>query len=116
MALCINGWPVEQCIERFEALATIAFQPRPSSRLPLFSWMIDFFADGRYAAHNLESALKEAFGKHRSILECSRATASGTRVGLPVTTIRGTSTCIFTNYNGVGTRSPGCGLNGSKIS
>lgn len=35
--------------------------------------------------------------------------ASGTRVGLPVTTIRDTSTCTFKNYNGIGTRPRGSG-------
>lgn len=116
-ALCINGWPVQRCIEQLEPLAKFAFQPRASSGIPILSpllnFLISFFADARYPADNLEAALQEAFGSGRSILDCSKATAAGTRVGLPVTTIRDTSTCIFTNYNGVGTRPRGSGKIGS---
>jgi hypothetical protein len=66
--------------------------------------LISYFADGRYPVENLEAALQDAFGSKRSILDCSKATATGARVGFPVTTIHETSTCIFTNYNAVGTR------------
>jgi hypothetical protein len=113
VALCINGWSVQQCTEIFERLARVAFQPRPSSGIPIISkfldFLISFFSDARYPADNLEAALQDAFGRDRSILDCSKATAAGTRVGLPVTTIRDTSTCIFTNYNGVGMRPRGSG-------
>jgi hypothetical protein len=104
---------VEQCTEDLERFAKLAFQPRPSLGIPLISQILDFiisyFADGRYPADNLEAALREAFGSDRSILDCSKATETGTRVGLPVTTIRDTSICVFTNYNGVGTRPRDCG-------
>jgi hypothetical protein len=107
---------VEQCIERYERLVTKAFVPRPSLKIPLLSPILDFcisfIADGRYPVANLEAALQEAFGNDRSIIDCSNATATGTRFGLPVTTIRDTSTCVFTNYNGVGTRPQGCGKDG----
>lgn len=127
MDLCIIGLSVELCIERFEGFAKFAFKPRSSSAIPIISPIIDFllsgipiispiidflvsiFADGRYPADNLEAALQDEFGSERSILDCSKATAAGTRVGLPVTTIRDTSTCVFTNYNGVGTRPRGSG-------
>lgn len=113
LALCVNGWSVDKCAESFERLAKLAFQPRPSLNIPiispLFDFIVSFFADGRYSADNLEAALQDTFGPDRSILDCSKATASGTRVGLPVTTIRDISTCVFTNYNGVGTRPPGSG-------
>jgi hypothetical protein len=71
--------------------------------------LISFFADGRYAAENLEEALQDTFGSDRSILDCSKATATGTRIGLPVTTIDDASTCVFTNYNGIGSRPADCG-------
>ena len=113
LALCVNGWSVDKCTESFERLARLAFQPRPSLMIPMISplvgFLVSFFADGRYSADNLEAALQVTFGRDRSILDCSRATASGTRIGLPVTTIRDVSTCVFTNYNGVGTRPSGCG-------
>lgn len=113
LALFVNGWSVDKCGERFEQLARLAFQPRPSPGIPIISHIVDslvsLFADGRYPADNLEAALQETFGRDRSILDCSRATATGARVGLPVTTIRDVSTCVFTNYNGVGKRSSRCG-------
>jgi hypothetical protein len=125
--LCIIGLPVELCIERLESMAKLAFKPRSSSGIPIISPIIDFllsgipiispiiyflvsvFADGRYPADNLDAALQDEFGRDRSILDCSKATAAGTRIGLPVTTVRDTSACVFTNYNGVGTRPPGSG-------
>lgn len=104
---------MEQCIECFEDLAKFAFQPRASFSLPvllrILDFLVSFFADGRYAAENLEAALQETFGNDKSILDCSKATATGTRIRLPVTTIDDASTCVFTNYNGVGVRPPDCG-------
>jgi hypothetical protein len=59
---------------------------------------------GIYPAKNIEAALKDVFGMDKSILDCSHATSMGTRVGVPVATIREPFCCIFTNYNGVGIR------------
>jgi len=113
LALFVNGWSVDKCAESFEQLAKLAFQSRPSPRIPILSpianFLVSFFADGRYSPDNLEAALQDTFGHDRSILDCSRATAIGTRIGLPVTTIRDVSTYVFTNYNGVGARPLGCG-------
>ena len=107
------GWSVGEFLERFEGFATSSFQPRPSLKIPIFGPVFDFlysyFADGRYSADNLETVLQETLGRDRSILDCSRATATGTRFGFPVTTIDDTATCVFTNYNGVGTRPRRCG-------
>jgi hypothetical protein len=85
--LCVNGLPVEQLIERLERFAKLAFQPRPSAGIPFLDFLVWFFADGRYPADNLDASLREEFGSDRSILDCSRVTAAGTRVDLPVTTI-----------------------------
>ena len=114
------GWSIEKCIERAENFAKFAFQPRLVSRIPAFipkipglsafvSFLISYFADGCYSADYLEKILQEEFGKERSILDCSNATATGTRIGIPVTTIQDTTTCIFTNYNAIGTRPLKCG-------
>lgn len=104
---------MEQGTENLERSAKLAFQPRLSLGIPLFSQVLDliisYFADGRYPADKLEAALREALGSDQNILDCSKATETGTRVGLPVTTIRDTSICVFTNYNGVGTRPRDCG-------
>jgi hypothetical protein len=121
----INGWSVDDCANVFEGLAKKAFEPRwffhipVLPRIPILSHILEFLvsylADGLYAAEGLEAALKDAFGSDRSILECSHATAIGARVGLPVTTIFETDSCIFTNYNGVGARPQDCGILTSKL-
>ncbi|RDL30200.1 uncharacterized protein BP5553_10478 [Venustampulla echinocandica] len=108
LGLITQGWSVEHCIERFEDVAEAAFQPRLSLGR-IIGFIISYFADGRYPVDNLEAALQEAFETERTLLDYSRATETGTRIGLVVATIRDTSTCIFTNYNGVGTRPRGCG-------
>ncbi|KAJ8058493.1 hypothetical protein OCU04_012681 [Sclerotinia nivalis] len=120
LKLCVMGWSIEKCIERAEHFAKFAFQPRFISHIPAFipripgfsafvSFLISYFADGCYSADYLEEILQEEFGKERSILDCSNATATGTRIGIPVTTIQDTSICIFTNYNAIGTRPSKCG-------
>ncbi|CZS94309.1 related to calcium-independent phospholipase A2 [Rhynchosporium graminicola] len=112
--LSICGWTIEQATENLEHYAELAFQPRSlwnteilliSQFLQVIDFMISYLADSRYSADNLEAALREAFGSNRSMLDYSNATRIGTCVGLPVTTIRDTSIYVFTNYNGVGTRS-----------
>ncbi|EDN92146.1 hypothetical protein SS1G_08008 [Sclerotinia sclerotiorum 1980 UF-70] len=120
LKLCVMGWSIEKCIERAEHFAKFAFQPRLMSHIPAFirsipgfsafvSFLVSYFADGCYSADYLEEILQEEFGTERSILDCSNATATGTRIGIPVTTIQDTSTCIFTNYNAIGTRPSKCG-------
>ncbi|KAH8650337.1 acyl transferase/acyl hydrolase/lysophospholipase [Tricladium varicosporioides] len=108
MAMFINGWSIEESTETFEKLAKLAFKPRKVLNIPFLSrvhgLLKTFLADGLYPTENIEAALKEVFGIDRSILDSSHATTIGTRVGLPVATIREPSSCIFTNYNGVGSR------------
>ena len=108
MAMFINGWSIEQSTKTFEELAKVAFKPRKVLNIPFLSRIHEllktYLADGLYPAENIEAALKEVFGVDRSILDCSHATSIGTRVGLPVATIREPLSCIFTNYNGVGSR------------
>jgi hypothetical protein len=100
-------------MDMFERLSKFAFQPRFFFNIPIISHVLNlffsYFFDGRYSADNLEAALQEVFGNNRSLIDFSRATAAGTRVGFPVTTIQDTSTCVFTNYNGIGKRPEGCG-------
>ncbi|KAK3933650.1 acyl transferase/acyl hydrolase/lysophospholipase [Diplogelasinospora grovesii] len=107
-ALYANGWPIEDCIVCFESLARLAFQPRPSCRIPIlamvYEFLVSLLVDSRYPARNLESALQRVFGSTRSIIDCSKASEMGAMVGMPVTTIRDASACVFTNYNGVGQR------------
>ncbi len=107
-ALYTIGWPVEHCIASFESLARLAFKPRPLCHIPVvtavYEFLFSLLVDSRYSARNLEWALQDVFGTTRSIIDCSNASEMGALVGMPATTIRDTSTYIFTNYNGVGQR------------
>ncbi|KAF1948543.1 patatin-like phospholipase-like protein [Byssothecium circinans] len=109
LAMFINGWSIDDCTDIFEKLAKLAFQRRKVLNLPflprVLELLISYFADGLYPPENIEAALKQVFGANRSILDASHATATGTRVGLPVATVDKKPSCrIFTNYNGVGER------------
>ena len=64
---------------------------------------MSFVFDGLYPVAHIKAALKQAFGDRR-ILDYSYATSIGARVGLLAATVREPSICVFTNYNGVGTR------------
>jgi hypothetical protein len=120
---------IDDSTEAFTKLADLAFKPRQVfspiisnilfpilSRIPFLSRIRllssicvlfkAFRADSLYPAENIEAALQAVFGKEKTILDYSHATSIGTRVGLPVATIREPSSCIFTNYNSVGTRGP----------
>ena len=115
LAMFVNGWDIEESTGTFERLAKVAFTPRKVSKFPIFrnlvELMISYFTDGLYAPGNIESALKQAFGEYKSILDVSHATTTGTRVGIPVATVDGSpSRRIFTNYNGVGERVKGQGI------
>ncbi|KAI9767708.1 MAG: hypothetical protein M1839_004369 [Geoglossum umbratile] len=108
LAMFMNGWSIDESTETFEKLAKLAFKRRRVLDIPLLSrvqeFVVSYLFDGIYPAKNIEAALKEVFGVDKSILDCSHATSIGTRVGVPVATIREPSCCIFTNYNGVGIR------------
>ena len=110
--LFIEGWSVNKSLEKAEDMAKVAFRRQKRLRIPIISGIVEFcisyICDGLYPAAHIEAALKEAF-KNRRILDYSYATSIGTRVGLLVATIRDPLICVFTNYNGVGTRDPGQG-------
>jgi hypothetical protein len=52
---------------------------------------------------NMEAVLQETFGSEKSILDYSSATATGTKIGITVSTMK-PEPFIFTNYNGLGDR------------
>lgn len=95
-------------METFPRLAKAAFQRRSFLGQPCLpkalEFLISIFKDCLYPAGHIESALKEAFGTDKGLLEMSHATSYGTRVGIPVATLRGPSLCLFTSYNGIGSR------------
>jgi hypothetical protein len=108
-ALCINGWPVEDCIACFGLLARLAFRPRfwwlrSHFLFALCQLLLPLLVDSRYPAKKLETLLQKVFGARRSIMDCSKATETGANVGITVTTIQDASACIFTSYNAVGQR------------
>jgi hypothetical protein len=70
---------------------------------------MSYLADGVYPVDNIESALREVFGSEKGILDYSYTTSIGPGIGLPVTIIRDTLLCNFTNYNEVGNRKQNCG-------
>lgn len=113
LAMFINVWSVEDCTHWFESLARIAFKRRRVLGIPILSsiqeLITSYLADSLYPVDNLDTALKEVFGGDRSLLDYLYATAIGAKIGLPVATILETALCVFTNYNGVGTRDHNCG-------
>lgn len=121
----INGWPVDDCANAFENLARKTFKPRGIFQVPVIShipilsrllkFIISYLADGLYPADDLEAALKDVFGSDRGLLDYSYATAIGAKVGFTATTVLDTDCCIFTNYNGVGTRPQDCGIWASNL-
>jgi hypothetical protein len=65
---------------------------------------VSIFTDCVYPAENINSALKTAFGCEQGLLELPQTAALGIRVGIPVATVRGSSLCLFTSYNGTDRR------------
>jgi hypothetical protein len=105
----IKGRPLEESIQMFPEIAERVFKRRKAFNIPFisraFELIVSYFTDGLYSAQNIESVLKEVFGIDKSILDCSYATSTGTKIGLPVATVSShPSYRIFTNYNGVGIR------------
>ncbi len=92
----------------FKKLAKVAFKPRKVLHIPFISYIYklakSYLANSLYLAKNIKAALKAVFGKDKSILDYLYATFISARVGLPVAIIYKPLSCIFTNYNKVGTR------------
>jgi hypothetical protein len=114
----IGGRPLEQSIEMFPGIMKRAFQQRFTKRIPFVTQLLQFFAsfctDGQYSANSIEAVLKEILGME-SILDCSYATMTGTKVGLPAATVsRHPLYRIFTNYNGVGKKDADRGVCDTK--
>jgi len=110
-ALCINGWPVDQCIEYFETSSKLAFEESRYSRIvrslfhaapfvaPAVELVKSLLVDCKYAADQLEAIQQEAYGARRSIVDSAEASRAGTMVGVTLTSAQDSSTFIVTNYN-----------------
>lgn len=89
----------------FQKLARLAFQGHKLLGIPGISYLqkmwLSYFNDGLYPARDIEDALKSVFGEKRSIMDCSYATTTGTKIGIPVATVGNNPVCrLFTNDNG----------------
>jgi hypothetical protein len=110
----INGRSLDESIQMFPKIMERAFQQRGPMQVPLLSKGVrlarSYWADGLYSAATIEAVLKEIVGADKTILDYSHATATGTKVGLPVATVSNHPMYrIFTNYNGIGKRSQDTG-------
>lgn len=107
------GLRVSECIEIFKDFARKAFLARRSSSIPLISAMqkavVSYLADSMYPSSQLDDALKEVFGETMRMCDCSYAESIGTKIAVTATTIGKCEPCLFTNYQGDGTRPHDCG-------
>ena len=99
---------MEESIKTFSEMTKRVFKRRVSSSIPLVSRAVEiilsYITDGLYPAKNIDGALKD-WATDQNILDCSYATSTGTKIGLPVATVsKYPSYRFFTNYNGVGER------------
>ncbi|KAI1856299.1 uncharacterized protein JN550_013877 [Neoarthrinium moseri] len=103
--LYAHNWRIEDCTKYFQLFARKAFQPRWWwLRIPIlstvFQVLTSFLLDSRYSSESLEIILQRILGS-RSIMAFPCAAAFGTKLGIPVTTIRDATACVFTSYNGI---------------
>ena len=92
---------MEDCIALYEQVVKQAFDMHLlSSYIPL---LISLFTDGIYPSRNLDTALQGVYGSYKTILDCSKATTMGIKIGVVACTMK-PEPFLFTNYNGVGDR------------
>ncbi|KFY80531.1 hypothetical protein V499_00606 [Pseudogymnoascus sp. VKM F-103] len=101
LALSQKGLSVEDCMDLFERLAKRAFELHHISYIRAI--LVSLFTNGIYPARNIERALRDVFGSNETILDCSSATAMGTKIGVVASTMK-PEPFLFTNYNGLGDR------------
>lgn len=113
-ALCINGWPIEKCIEYFEQSSREAFEKRRLSRLfihlfgyipilsPTFRFIVSLLVDSKYSARKLELIQQEVYGTDCSIVDSREASEMGISMGITLTSTDDTNTFVVTNYGEAG--------------
>ena len=103
LGLYLNGWDVTQALGIFEELATKAFQPRqhilPGRVGGCLGFLISMFADSQCSAGRLENALKQAFGRNRTMAEWSEKAIAGHKIAVTASRVADSSTWIFANYS-----------------
>ncbi|KAF3357045.1 hypothetical protein VDGD_02397 [Verticillium dahliae] len=100
------------CAVMLETLTEEAFKPPGPVfvRFFLTLWWVQVLAGlvlgHLYSARGIETALQKAFGD-KPLVSPSYATSIGTKIGVLAASIDSPSTCLFTNYNGVGNERTG---------
>jgi len=92
---------VEDCIALYERVAKQAFKLHV--RWSCLAILLSLFTDGIYPTRNLDRALQEVYGIRTTILDWSRATAMGIKIGVVASTMK-PEPFLFTNYNALGRR------------
>lgn len=111
-ALCINGWPIDRCIEYFELSSRLAFKSRHPFQLfqsifgnlpvvsPAVQFLLSLLVDSKYSAQRLEMIQQDVYGPKRSIVDSRVANEMGVILGVTLTSTSDTSTYVVTNYSG----------------
>jgi hypothetical protein len=96
------NWTVDECMERFEELATKTFETElKDGALSLTQWIQRllgaYVRDHQYDSSAIESAFHSTIGRSLKMFNPLR---SDTKVAVTTTTARGNVACVFSNYNG----------------
>lgn len=94
--------PIVESIQKFEHLSELIFRARGDSSRTCWLWkavqiLESLLSDGRYASRNLEKALEDVLGD-ASMIDCSRLSGAGVRIGIPVATISTQQALVLANY------------------
>jgi patatin-like phospholipase/acyl hydrolase len=98
MGLGTRSWSIEQCIEKFESVASNVFTKRTVSTIPLLgtilNGIITAFTGHRYDKALLEATLQREFGEERLF-----GVSGSKKIAVTACTADGRP-CILTSYNG----------------
>lgn len=100
LGLFLMQWTPEQCLEKFERLASQTFGS-PSARLSVISRLrrnlVSYIRDGKYEPHIIEAAFQTLTKRPTQMFNPLK---SETKVAVTTTTAKDVFTCLFANYNG----------------
>lgn len=97
-----KGLPPSACTKLYESLASKIFKKRFRHKIPLISLLLCLLDIPIYAVRAAKEAFIKAYSADATLLNPSFGLLIGTRVVLPVATVRDTLLIAFTNYNGAG--------------
>ena len=113
IGLFLKHWSIVRCIDMFDKFTSQFFGVHLTKGKSFLTRLRDYIrcwiSDGCYDVGKLEMALKEVFGVGTRMFDTSYGALSGTKVAVTATTISNAFACLFSNYNGVGTRDKKCG-------